>query len=266
MSGHPTMDPGRRNTEGPTKAFVFASGYGTRLRPYTLRTPKPMLEVLGRPLVEHVLCYLARVGVRHATVNAAWLADAFDVLPERARALGLDVAISRQPEPYEHGGDLAYATAFLDGLAEDERFLAVNGDTVFWLDPAVLAAAAARVSAQAPLLIVGHATAASPLHVRDGRLVGILDHRYRAGEPDARLDDFGVRVFHASVRESLPAPGTTLSLHGPRGLVARLVEAGREVLVQPVEDYERVEVGTVADYEGHAANETLKNLARRLCG
>ncbi|HLT47415.1 MAG TPA: sugar phosphate nucleotidyltransferase [Rubricoccaceae bacterium] len=249
-----------------TKAFVYAAGYGTRLRPYTLATPKPMLDVLGRPLVEYVLCYLARAGVRHVTVNAAWLADAFDVLPARGRALGLDVAVSRQAEPYEHGGDLAAATAFLGALGDDERFLAVNGDTVFWLDPGALARAATRVSAEAPLLILGFPTAASPLRVRGGRLVGIGDHRYAAGEPDAHLDDFGVRVFHASVRRHLPAPGTTQSLHGPNGLIARLYAAGCEVLVEPVEGYERVEVGTVADYEGRESNEALRRLARRLCG
>jgi NDP-sugar pyrophosphorylase family protein len=248
-----------------TKAFVYAAGYGTRLRPYTLETPKPMLEVLGHPLVEHVLCYLARIGVRHATVNAAWLADAFDGLPARARPFGLDVAISRQSQPYEHGGDLACATRFLDGLTEDERFLAVNGDTVFWLDPALLEAAAARVSARAPLLIVGHATAANPLHVRDGRLVGIRDHHYRDEEPDVHFDDFGVRVFHARVRRHLPPPGTPMSLHGARGLVARLYDAGCEVLVHPAEGYTRVEIGTVADYEGREANEALKQLTRRLC-
>jgi NDP-sugar pyrophosphorylase family protein len=247
-------------------AFVYAAGYGTRLRPYTLETPKPMLEVLGRPLVEYVLCYLARIGVEHVTVNAAWLAEAFDGLPERGHALGLDVAISRQPEPYEHGGDLASATAFLDSLDDDARFLALNGDTLFWLDPAFLARAAERVSTQAPLLIVGRETEANPLRVRDGRLVGIGSHRYAEGEPDTRFDDFGVRIFHASIREFLPAPGTTQSLHGAGGLVARLYAAGRDVLVEPVTGYERVEIGTVEDYEGHEADEALRALAGRLCG
>jgi NDP-sugar pyrophosphorylase family protein len=248
------------------RAFVFAAGYGTRLRPYTLETPKPMLEVLGRPLVEYVLCALARLGVRHVTVNAAWLADAFDVLPERGRALGLDVAISRQPEPYEHGGDLACATRFLEELGDDERFLALNGDTLFWPDPAVLERAAARVNAEAPFLILGWQTDANPLRIRDGRLVGIRDYRYRPEAPDARCDDFGVKVFHASMRRHLPAPGTTQSLHGPSGLIARLYAAGHEVLVEPVEGYERVEIGTVADYEGREANEALRALTRRLCG
>ena len=248
-----------------TKAFLYAAGYGTRLRPYTLATPKPMLDVRGRPLIEYILCALARLGVEHVTVNAAWLADAFDVLPERARALGLDLALSKQPEPYEHGGDLAFATDFLEGLDDDERFLALNGDTLFWLDSAVLRRASARVSPEAPLLIVGRETAASPLLVRDGRLIGIRGHRYRDGEPDAHLDDFGVRVVHASIRTHLPTPGTTLSLHGANGLVARLYAAGHAVLVERVTAYERVELGTVADYEGRDANEALRALTDRPC-
>ena len=248
-----------------TKAFVYAAGYGTRLRPYTLETPKPMLEVLGRPLVEHVLCYLRGIGVEHVTVNAAWLADAFDGLPARGHALGLDVALSKQEEPFEHGGDLAHATAFLEGLGDDERFLALNGDTLFWLEPAVLQAAAARVSASAPLLILGRPTEANPLHVAAGRLVGIGQHRYVEEEADAHLDDFGIKLCHASIRRFLPAPGTTMSLHGDGGLVDRIVRSGADVLVAPVERYERVEIGTVADYEGRAGNEALRALTERLC-
>src|SRR5690606_13470567 len=209
---------------------------------------------------EYVLCYLARIGVERVTVNAAWLAEAFDGLPERGRALGLDVSISRQPEPYEHGGDLAAATDFLEGLDDAARFLALNGDTLFWLDPSVLEGAAEQVSAEAPLLIIGRETEANPLLVSGGRLVGIGSHRYAEGEPDARLDDFGVRIFHASIRRYLPAPGTTQSLHGPNSLLDRLYADGREVRVVPVEDYERVEIGTVEDYEGHPSDEALHAL------
>ncbi len=255
-----------------THAFVYAAGLGTRLRPYTLHTPKPMLEVFGRPLVEYVLCALKELGVEHVTVNAAWLAEAFDGLPERGRALGLDVAVSRQPEPYEHGGDLAFATAFLARLGDDDRFLALNGDTLFRIDPSVLNAAAARVTEDAPFLFLVHDTEANPLHVRTrasaeagGRLVGIGAHRYTDEEPDAHGDDFGIKVVHASIRRYLPEPGTTMSLHGANGLLARLYADGKAALVHPVGAYERAEIGTVADYEGRAANAALRALTARLC-
>lgn len=248
-----------------THAFVYAAGLGTRLRPYTLHTPKPMLEVFGRPLVEYVLCSLKAMGIEHVTVNAGWLADAFDDLPGRGAALGLDVAISKQAEPYEHGGDLAYATAFLDRLAPDERFLALNGDTLFEIDAAVLERAAERVTEDAPLLILSRETASSPLHIRQGRLVGIGPHAYTDETPDTHADDFGIKIIHACIRRYLPEPGTTMSLHGQHGLLSRLYADGRSVLVHPIGPYEREEIGTVEDYEGRADNTALRALTERLC-
>ena len=248
-----------------TKAFVYAAGFGTRLRPYTLHTPKPMLEVFGRPMIEYVLCYLRAIGVMHVTVNAAWLAEAFEGLPARAAALGLDLALSIQDQPYEHGGDLATAVPFLDSLADDEVFLALNGDTLFWLDPAVLQQAAGRVTAAAPLLILGRIAEQAPLHVREGRLVGIGAHVYQEALADTHLDDFGIRLMHASLRSFLPPPHTAMSLHGRDGLIGRLVSAGREVRVQPIKDDTRVEIGTVADYEGYASNDVLRRLTTQLC-
>lgn len=250
----------------PTKAFIYAAGLGTRLRPYTHETPKPMLAVAGRPLLEYVLRFLAHAGITEATVNTWHLAEHFERLPELAAGFGLKVSLSRQPQRFEHGGDLAYARGFLDGLGSDERFLAVNGDTLFALDPAQLREAAARVSAEAPALLLTHRSEANPLWVHDGRLVGIGETAYEPFDPGiaARADDFGVKVFHASVRAVLPMEPGTLSFHGCDGLVGRLIAAGRRVLVQPARDFERVEIGTVADYEARDTNAALGALVRRL--
>ena len=245
-------------------AFVFAAGYGTRLRPYTLETPKPMLEVMGRPLVEWGLLYLRAIGIQHVTVNAAWLAEAFDELPARGRDLGLDVAISRQPEPFEHGGDLAAATEFLDRLGPDESFLALNGDTLCWIDPEQVRRGTEKVNEETPLVLFGHETKSNPLHVCDGKLVAVNAHQYAAGAPDSRYDDFGLKGFHASIRRFLPEPGMPLSLHGSEGLIDRVVAAGGCVQVHPIDAYTRVEIGTVADYEGHRQNNELKALTERL--
>lgn len=246
-------------------AFVFAAGLGTRLRPYTLATPKPMLDVFGRPLVAYTLCGLARWGVRHVTLNTAHLADAFEGLPDRGRALGLDVALSRQPEPLEHGGDLAFATAFWERLAPDETVLALNGDTLFDVDIEALRVAAQALGPDAPLMILGARSERDPLLVRGGRLVGIQGVPYTDEPPDGRTDDAGLKLMHASLRRFLPPPGTRQSLHGTNGLIGRIVAAGASVLVQPAPLLARVEIGTVADYEGREENAALRALTSRLC-
>jgi len=251
-------------------AFVFAGGYGTRLRPYTLTVPKPMLPVFGRPMVAYVLAGLARAGVRHATVNAAWLADSFDVLPAMGPELGLEIAISKQKKPLQHGGDLAVATAFWDLLSPDEVFLAANGDTLYDLDGPALAAAATSVTAAAPLLFLGDRRDDGGLRVRAGRLVGIGDVDYVASTdadgPEERWDDAGLKFFHATVRALLPPPGTEMSLHGREGLVGRIIAAGGTVHVAPAPIRARAEIGTVAAYEAHPNDAALHALTRRLMG
>ncbi len=248
----------------PTKAFVWAAGLGTRLRPYTFGTPKPLLEVGGRPILEYVLRFLAHAGIAEVTVNTWHLAEQFERVPEIAAGFGLDVALSRQPDRFEHGGDLAFAQDFLAGLGDDEPFLGLNGDTLFRLDPALLREAAARVGPDAPVLLFTQPTDANPLRVRDGRLVGIGSVAYDVAEATGRADDFGLKVFHASVRRFLAEPGQTDSFHGHAGLAGRVAAAGGRVLVQPVEAFERVEIGTVEDYEGCGANAALQALVRRL--
>ena len=248
-----------------TKAFVYAAGLGTRLRPYTYDTPKPMLEVFGRPLLEYLLRFLAHAGIEEVTVNTWHLAGHFERLPEIAAGFGLDVALSRQPDRFEHGGDLAYAQDFLAGLGADERFVGLNGDTLFDLDWAQVEAAAERVGPDAPLLVLTHATDKNPLRVRHGRLVGIGDTAYDDDlTATDRADDFGIKVFHASVRAYLPEPGQTCSFHGAQGLVGRVVAAGKHVLVEPARDAERIEIGTVEDYEARTSNEALRALTDRL--
>ena len=225
-----------------------------------------MLDVLGRPLVAWVLAGLAAAGVRHATVNAAWLADAFAGLPEFGRALGIEVALSVQPEPLEHGGDLAFADAFFDQLEPGEVFLAVNGDTIIEIDTPALRAAAATVTAEAPLVVLGERASDGILRVRsDGLLVGIGDVTYvpDAG-PEERWDDSGMKLLHSTVRQVMPPPGTRMSFHGAGGLVGRLVAAGREVRVAPAPIRARSEIGSVAEYEARESNEALRALTERL--
>jgi MurNAc alpha-1-phosphate uridylyltransferase len=246
-------------------AFVFAAGLGTRLRPYTLTTPKPMLDLYGRPMLAYGLAGLARAGFAHATVNAAWLADAFAGLPALGPSLGLDVALSVQARPLEHGGDLAFATAFWDRLGPDDAFLAANGDTLFDLDGPALRALAAGLSPEAPLTILGERVADGPLHVRGGRLVGIRDVVYAEAEgPEERWDDAGLKLAHASLRRFLPPPGAPMSFHGRDGLAGRVATAGAAILVRPAPVRARAEVGTVAEYEGRGVNAGLRALAERL--
>src|SRR5687768_18490606 len=77
--------------EVPATAMVMAAGLGKRMRPLTATRPKPLIEVAGKPLLDHALERLRTAGVRKAVVNVHYLADAVEAhLKSRGRGLETD--------------------------------------------------------------------------------------------------------------------------------------------------------------------------------
>ena len=115
--------------EVPATAMVMAAGLGTRMRPLTERVPKPLVEVAGRPLLDHVLDHLRTAGVRRAVINVHYLPEQVEAHLKR-NAHGLDIAISDERDRLlETGGGLVKALPMIDC----DPFLAVNSDN-FWID------------------------------------------------------------------------------------------------------------------------------------
>ena len=108
-------------------ALILAAGRGQRMRPLTDHTPKPLLPVAGRPMIEWHLRALAAAGVRRVVINTAWLEDQF------APALGdgsrWGLAIHYSMEGRDHGGALETA----GGIAKALPWLVDGADTCFWL-------------------------------------------------------------------------------------------------------------------------------------
>lgn len=115
--------------EVPRIAMVMAAGLGKRMRPLTATRPKPLIEVAGRALLDHVLDRLRAAGVKKVVVNIHYLPDALEAHLV-AKANGLEVAISDEREQLlETGGGLVKAAPMID----TDPFLVVNSDN-FWID------------------------------------------------------------------------------------------------------------------------------------
>ena len=113
----------------PRTAMVMAAGLGKRMRPLTAARPKPLIEVSGKPLIDHVFDRLHAAGVERAVVNVHYLADALEA-HLAANAAGLEVAISDERDMLmETGGGLVRALPLIDS----DPFLAINSDN-FWVD------------------------------------------------------------------------------------------------------------------------------------
>ena len=113
----------------PRTAMVMAAGLGKRMRPLTATRPKPLIEVAGKPLLDHVLDKLRAAGVQRAVINVHYLPDALEAHLAR-KANGLDIAISdERDELLETGGGLVRAEPLIDA----DPFLSVNSDNL-WID------------------------------------------------------------------------------------------------------------------------------------
>ena len=103
--------------------MLLAAGRGERMRPLSDALPKPLLEVGGKPLIEHHLDALARAGFRECVVNLSWLGNLIRDRVGDGGRFGIVVEYSEEPEALETAGGIVQA---LDRLGE--RFAVVNAD------------------------------------------------------------------------------------------------------------------------------------------
>ena len=109
------------------KALILAAGRGERMRPLTDRTPKPLIEVRGKRLIEWHLEALARAGVRDVVVNTAWLEDQFPAALGDGSRHGVRITYSL--EGRDHGGALETAGGIAKALPLlGDAFWVVSGD------------------------------------------------------------------------------------------------------------------------------------------
>jgi len=106
------------------KAMILAAGFGERLRPLTEKTPKPLLKVGVKPLIQYHIERLASAGVRELVINTSWLGDQIESFLGDGSRFGVSIAWSREAEPLDTGGGIRRALPLLGS----DPFLVINGD------------------------------------------------------------------------------------------------------------------------------------------
>ena len=117
----------------PRKAFILAAGLGTRLRPLTLDTPKPMLPLWARPMLDRILDRLASWGVRDVLLNLHHAPGPILRYLATQPFPQLRISAVFEPDILGTGGALRNASWFID-----QPFWLLNADVVADLDPAPL--------------------------------------------------------------------------------------------------------------------------------
>ena len=207
----------------PETAMVMAAGLGKRMRPLTATRPKPLVEVAGKPLIDHVFDRLRSAGVRRAVVNVHYLADALEA-HLRARVKDIEVVISdERGQLLETGGGLVKARPLLG----DEPILVINADSL-WIDgptDAIRALAAAWDGERmdALLLMVPYARAHGYRAQGDFHLdaLGRITGRRKRGRV-APFVYVGVQMIHPRIIADAPEGPFSTNLFWQRA-----IEAGR---------------------------------------
>jgi mannose-1-phosphate guanylyltransferase / phosphomannomutase len=124
-----TAGPVHRPTKG-MKAVVMAGGEGTRLRPMTANQPKPLLPVVNRPIMEHVLRLLRRHGFTDTVVTVQFLASLIRNYFGDGDELGMNLRYATEEKPLGTAGSVKNAEAEL----RDSRFVVISGDALTDID------------------------------------------------------------------------------------------------------------------------------------
>jgi NDP-mannose synthase len=221
------------------RAVVLAGGLGSRLRPYTMVFPKPLMPVGDRPVLDIIVRQLKAHGFERITIATGYLAELIEVFFRDGSAYGIQIDYHREREPLGTVG----ALALLDGL--DEDFLVMNGDVLTDID--YNAFTAAHLASGASATIATHRR-----HVEI--TLGVLhfgdkadDTRLTGYSEKPRYDyevSMGVYAFSPNALRLID-PGEHLDFPD---LILRLIADGRTVRGWRSNDY-WLDLGRPEDYE-----------------
>lgn len=205
------------------KAMVLCAGKGTRLGGMTRDLPKPMLDLGGVPLLEHILCQLGAHGCSEVAVNLHYLPERIRGHFSDGRRLGLALTYVEEPALLGTAGALKNLEGFLRG---NEPFLVHYGDIVTDQDLTKMVAYHRASGAMATLLLHRRAGSNSVVELRpDGRVTAFFERPTAAPTVIGAPWVFsGVCVCEPAFLDEIPA-GVACDL--PRDVFPRMAAAGR---------------------------------------
>lgn len=166
------------------RAMILAAGLGTRMRPLTDHTPKPMLQVAGKPLIEHHVMRLVSAGITDIVINHAYLGEQIEAYLGDGSRYQCRIQYSRESQPLETGGGIFQALPLLGNAP----FLLVNGD--IWLDLDYEQLARFQLNQLAHLVLVPN-----PEHHLSGDFI-FSQGQVASGTQGERFTFSGVSIIH----------------------------------------------------------------------
>lgn len=215
------------------KAMILGAGLGTRLRPLTEAWPKPVLPLVGQPLIGYTLAMLKRAHVTSVGLNTHHLAETLtQVAFAECRRQGLELEVVHEPVIQGTAGGIRGLREFLGR----ETFVVVNGDVLFALDLAQAIAAHRASGAVATMVLQPMPPGGEfrPVEIDDQSQVRRIAGRGPGGAGLTPWHFTGVHVLEAAVFDFIPPEG---EVDINRDVYPRVLEAGARVKGEVVEGY-----------------------------
>lgn len=182
-------------------AVILVGGKGTRLRPLTVNTPKPMLPTAGVPFLSHLLARIKAAGIEHVVLGTSFKAEVFEEYFGSGEEFGLEIDYVVEEEPLGTGGGIRNV---LPKLRQD-TVMVFNGDVLAGSDLAGIVETHRVHDADVTLHLVRVADPSAFGCVptdSEGRVLAFLE---KTEDPPTNQINAGCYVFKRSIIESIPA-------------------------------------------------------------
>jgi NDP-sugar pyrophosphorylase family protein len=224
------------------KAVILAGGEGTRLRPLTLRLPKPTAPVADRPLLRHQLDLLGRVGVHEIVFSLAYQPDRIQAVFGDGSAFGKKIHYAVEETPLGTGGAVKNAEPHLDATT-----IVFNGDVLIDVDLETVVADHKRLKAAATLVLtpVENPSAYGLVETdSDGRVTKFTEKPKDPSQIKTNNINAGIYILERSTLDVMP-PGVNYSIE--RGFFPSLLARGDLVRAHVHRGY-WIDIGTPEKY------------------
>ena len=223
--------------------ILLVGGFGTRLKPLTSESPKPMLPVAGLPVTEHQILAAQRAGIHTLVLATSYLSEVFTPYFGDGSKWGMKILYAVEKEPLGTGGAIRNAAQMLDLAAlGDEPIVIFNGDVLsrHSIADQITFHQSKKADATLHLIEVEDARAFGCVPTDgEGRVTAFLE---KMENPVTNSINAGCYVFHPSVMDRIPL-GEVVSIE--RETFPALVESGRPVFGYKEQAY-WLDVGTPA--------------------
>ena len=219
-------------------AIIVAGGLGTRLRPLTETTPKPLLPIHGKPIIEHVINNLKKYGITKIIISIGYKAEQVQQHFGEGRSLGVSITYALESEPLGTGGAVKLASRNLT-----QPFFLVWGDNL--MDLHVSGMEQEFFSAKAPLIMaLTHREDVEHFGVAklEGKKIITFIEKPKREEAPSTLINAGAFIIDPSCLQLLPEGKSSLEKDcfeklAPQGKIAAFIHQGQWFPTDTLEKY-----------------------------